>query len=150
MQCVVAYDMPLVHHALHQFGRGVDIIAHDKKAGGRIVFFERIQNRRGVSVFVTRVKGQVDGLFVRVAQIVCAVLREFLHGSVADGRLAVCLEGQAPVGDGRGRGLCLCAGLRGGLLGRRQEEKQRGEQRTHAGARSDAVQDIAGNGDEHK
>ena len=138
VQRVVAHDVPLVHHALHECGRGVDVIAHHEEAGGRVVFFERVQNGGRAAVFIARVKGQVDGLFARVAQIIGVPLAQFVCGHVARGRLAVRLEGQPPVAD-RGGGLRPGGGLGRGLLPLRQQKEQRGQQRADPGARADAV-----------
>lgn len=70
---------------------------------------QRVQNGRGVAVFKTRVKGQIDRfLFARLAarrgraDKIGAVLLEEFRGGVSSRCFAVFLEAQAPVGVGRG------------------------------------------------
>lgn len=151
VQRVVAHDMPLVHHALYQIGRGVDKIAHHEKARRRVVLLQRVQNGGRVAVFVARVKGQVDRLLGGVAHIVGVPLAERIRGYVADGRLPLGLERQTPVADRRGnRGLGFSVCLRGGRIGLWQQEEQHGKRNAYAGRRADAAKRVAGNGNEHK
>lgn len=99
---------------------------------------------------VNRNKG-IDRLLGGVAHIVGVPLAERIRGYVADGRLPLGLERQAPVADRRGdRGLGLSVCLRGGRIGLRQQEEQHGKRNAYARRRADAAKRVAGNGNEHK
>ena len=74
-----------------------DKITHYKKGGGGLVLFQCIQDGGGVAVLIACVKGQVDPLFICVAQIVGVVLRQLLGGGVSHRGLALLLEAKAPV-----------------------------------------------------
>ena len=101
---VVGHDMPLCRHPSHQFGGGVDIMLHHEKGGGYPVLFQRIQNGGGASVFIPRVKGEIQGLLPRIPHKMGVVPRQLRGGGVADGGLPLCGKGQPPVGGGDGGG----------------------------------------------
>ena len=61
---VIADYMPLVNHALHQCRFRLCIRLRDKKDGMHALFLKRIQNGFRVTVFISLIKGQIDGLCV--------------------------------------------------------------------------------------
>ena len=94
---VVAYDVSFLLHPADQVRVLRDKIAHHKKGGGGLVLFQCIQDGLRVAVLIACVKGQVDPLFICVAQIVGVVLRQLLGGGVSHRGLALLLEAKAPV-----------------------------------------------------
>ncbi len=70
---MVADGMAFLHHPLYQIRGGGYVVAHQEKGGGRIVFFQCIQDGRCISVFVAGVKGEVDHLFAGFVDVVGVV-----------------------------------------------------------------------------
>ena len=63
--CMVANDMSFIDHTPHQLRFFFDIIQCYKKHSRDLLFLQRIQDRRGVAVFVPFVKGQAYAVLIR-------------------------------------------------------------------------------------
>ena len=76
VHAVVAHNMPLVDHALHQLGVGFDIVAGDEEHRLDVLFLEDVEDVSGVAVLISLVKGEVDPLLIRPdeVRVVSAVL----------------------------------------------------------------------------
>ena len=125
--------MPFLRHALYQLWSGIQIIAHHKKAGFYIVFFQRVQDRGGAAVFIAAVKGQINCLFPILLfrrHKIGVKIRQIFRRGVACRRFARLLKAQAPVGNGR-RGLSrLFPKQRRDAEGGRQHSRQPKDHRT--------------------
>ncbi len=65
---VVAHRVPFLDHPFDQLRAGLEVVADQEETGLGIMCLQRVQNGRGVAVFKTRVKGQIDRfLFARLA-----------------------------------------------------------------------------------
>lgn len=82
---MIPHRVAFLHHPLDKIRAGFDIIAHHKKGGLGVVLFQRVENRRRIAVFIPRIKGEVDGFFRGIPEIVGIVLPEILRRGVADG-----------------------------------------------------------------
>ena len=123
---VVAYDVPLCRHAADDVRRGFDHVPHHKEGRRGIVLFQRVQNRFGIAVFIAAVKREVNDLPDGVPHVPRIVLRQKFRRGIADRRLPLLREGQAPVIGGDGDG-----GVRGGGQGRgRAAAKNPGQSQT--------------------
>ena len=140
VQRVIADDVPLLHHAEHELGRGINIVADDEKAGRCAVLFERVQNRCCAAVLISGVKRQINDFFRCIAHIIRIPLPQLSGGDVAFGLLPLRAERQSPVSVRR------C-----GLLGlplREHHEKRRDDRKSRR-CRRDTAQHGARDGDEH-
>ncbi len=63
---VVADGMAFFDHLADQFRIVPDKIADNEKSGGSVVVFQRFQDRRGVSIFIAAVKGQIQFFFFSI------------------------------------------------------------------------------------
>ena len=67
---MISHGVSLGHHPFHQLRAGFQVIPHQEKRGGGAVFFQRVQDGRGIAVFIPRVKSQINNLFVCVLGVV--------------------------------------------------------------------------------
>ena len=61
---MVGYDVALGDHALHQVRAGLQVVSDHEKGGGDLVLFQGVQDRGGIAVFITGVKGEIEDLFI--------------------------------------------------------------------------------------
>ena len=71
---MVAHRMTLRHHAFHQIRAGLDVVAHQKKRGRHLMFFQRVQNSRRIAVFKARVKGDIQLFLAGIPHVIGIVL----------------------------------------------------------------------------
>ena len=71
---MVAHDVSLFDHSLHQIRAGGDKVAYHKEGGGSVMFFQGIQDCGRVSVFIAAVKGEINDFFLCVFCIISIVL----------------------------------------------------------------------------
>ena len=57
-----------------------------------IVLFQGVQDGGGIPVFISRVKGQVNHLILRILGIVGIVLFQIIRSGIADGHLSLARE----------------------------------------------------------
>ena len=93
---VVAHDMPFLRHSAHQIGVFLDVVAHEKKGRLDVVLLQRVQYFLRAAVFVASVKGQVQHLFRRAADVRGVVPLQLVDPGVADGRRTLLPEAQPP------------------------------------------------------
>ena len=93
---VIAHSVAFLHHPLYQIGVFLNVVAHQKEGSGHIVGLQHIQNLSGAAVFVARVEGQVQHLFLRVSDVGRIVPGQLVPPGVADGRHPLLPEAQAP------------------------------------------------------
>ena len=93
--------MSIFDHALDQLRILFNIIAHQEESRRGVVGFQCVQNLLRAAVFVSCVEGQIDDLFRCVAQIGGIVFQQPVIAGVADGRLALRGEAQAPGAGGK-------------------------------------------------
>ena len=84
--------MALLMHTLDQVRACGDKIADDEEGGVGVVFLQGVQDRRGISVLIAAVEGQVDYLFIGIFRIVCIIFFQFAESGVGDRRLPFFLE----------------------------------------------------------
>ena len=97
MVAVVPDDMPLRPHPFDQIRIFFQIIPHNKKSSRHMMFFQCVENRRRVAVFVSAVKCQIQNLFRRILRIKRIILRQLLHTFIRHRRFVVLLKGKSPV-----------------------------------------------------
>ena len=64
------------------------------------MFFQGVQDSGCVSVFITRVKGQVDDLILGILGIVGIELFQIVRSGISNGHLALARETKSPVAVG--------------------------------------------------
>ena len=104
---VVADGMAFFDHLADQFRIVPDKIADNEKSGGSVVVFQRFQDRRGVSIFIAAVKGQIQFFFFSILGEPGVIFLQFLYGGVSSGTFSLFRETKAPVltfRNGRNRG----------------------------------------------
>ena len=101
---VVAHGVPLGDHPPHQIRALPDVISHQEEGGGNLLLLQGVQNFGGAAVFVSGVKGQIQHLFVGVADIRRLILAQLILPGVADGRRALLTEAQSPGAGAQGAG----------------------------------------------
>ena len=89
---MVAHDVPLFCHAVNDLRCGFYHVADHEECSRGIVLFQHIQNGFGISVFIAAVKGEIDDFSGIVANVIRAILRQFLSCGVANRCLPFCLE----------------------------------------------------------
>ena len=67
MEGVVSHNMSFVYHAADDVRCGFNHIAYNKEGCRCVMFFQRIQNRLGVAIFIPAVKGKVNHFLRGVA-----------------------------------------------------------------------------------
>ena len=97
MVAVIPDNMPLRPHPFDQIRIFFQIIPHNKKSRRHMMFFQCVENRRRVAVFVSAVKCQIQNLFRRILRIKCIILRQLLHTFIRHRRFVVLLKGKSPV-----------------------------------------------------
>ena len=97
MVAVVPDNMPLRPHPFDQIRIFFQIIPHNKKSRRHMMFFQCVENRRRVAVFVSAVKCQIQNLFRRILRIKRIILRQLLHTFIRHRRFVVLLKGKSPV-----------------------------------------------------
>ena len=97
MISVIADGVTLFFHPTDQVRIVFDIGSDDEKSGGNVMFFQGIQDRFGISVFKSGVKGQIDPFFFCVFCIVCVIFCKYLVSGVGGRWVAVLTEAQSPV-----------------------------------------------------
>ena len=75
---VIADEMSLIVHALHQIRVSRDEIFKDKERGGNLLRLQRIEDAGDIAVFVAGVKSQVEN-FVVLSEEIAAVLVNERH-----------------------------------------------------------------------
>ena len=71
---MVADNMPLLCHSHDKLGLTLDIRTRNKKCSGNAFFLKRVENQRGIAVFVPLVKGQIERLFLFASHINAVIL----------------------------------------------------------------------------
>ena len=87
MHGVVTDQMPLLHHAEHQLGVGLDQMLQYKKSTRHLLLLQNIQYLCHIAVFISGIKGQIDDLVrvtvaVTCVEIIAVILCDKLHWSV--------------------------------------------------------------------
>ena len=83
---VVTNQMPFVFHPSNQLGIPTDEIFQNKECAFGVMRFQRIENARDVSVFISRVKGEINNLFIGIFSYKKAVFFfDIRHGRVNAG-----------------------------------------------------------------
>ena len=94
---MVAHNMPLRHHALHQIAMVPNITANQKKSRRRLMLLQNVQNTAGAAIFKAGVKGQINNRLAAIAHIISAKLLQIILRRVAHRRFARLRETQTPV-----------------------------------------------------
>ena len=97
MVAVIPDNMPLRPHPFDQIRIFFQIIPHNKKSRRHMMFFQCVENRRRVAVFVSAVKCQIQNLFRRILRIKRIILRQLLHTFIRHRRFVVLLKRKSPV-----------------------------------------------------
>ena len=97
MVAVIPDNMALRPHPFDQIRIFFQIIPHNKKSRRHMMFFQCVENRRRVAVFVSAVKCQIQNLFRRILRIKRIILRQLLHTFIRHRRFVVLLKGKSPV-----------------------------------------------------
>ena len=74
---MIADDMSFFDHSAHKFGLSFEIVSDKEKSGGNLFFFQDVENLSGASVFISRVKSQINDFFAFVVAIKRPVLVKF-------------------------------------------------------------------------
>ncbi len=143
---MVAHRVPFVHHALDELGVIPNIAANNKKCAGRVVLFQRVEDGRGIAVFVSGVKRQIQALLPGIAAIERIVGAQRFGREVRDGRRVFLLKREPPFVLRYGNGLRLRVA--------RQLAAVRGEQNAACGraaqyGRQHLVRRLFGNAQKH-
>ena len=89
---MVAHGVSFGHHTFDQVGAGLNVVSYQEKCGVDIVLFQGVQDGGGIPVFISRVKGQVNHLILRILGIVGIVLFQIIRSGIADGHLSLARE----------------------------------------------------------
>ena len=102
MICMISNGVPFFCHSKNQILIIFQISTDNEESSGDLVLFECIENRRGVSIFITGIEGKVYDFFVRIFSVICVVNGKFVICSIGYGRFSFFLKTQSPVSFGRG------------------------------------------------
>ncbi len=97
MICMVSHRVSVLHHAFYDIRSRFQKMPNYKKSSRSVMFFQCIQNRRRIPVFIAAVKCQIQHLFVSLCHIVGIILFHLLYRGIAGGLLALCSKSQPPV-----------------------------------------------------
>ena len=96
MPRVVADDVPLLRHPPHQLWIVFDVRPDDEERRLDVMLFQNVQNLFRVSGFIARVERQIDHLFLGVPDVDRVILAQRARRRVADRRLPLRAEAEAP------------------------------------------------------
>jgi len=108
---VVADRMPLGNHAPNQIWSAFQKMTDDEEGGRSIMLFQRVQNCRCISVFISAVKGKIDHLLIFAPHIISIIFEQFPDRSVSGWLIALLAKAKSPILAGYGTSGGRCGGV---------------------------------------
>ena len=71
---MIAHRVPLIPHSTDKIGVLINQICKDEKRGANVLFLQYVQNLFDISVFISRIKGQINDLIT--ARIICRTVNK--------------------------------------------------------------------------
>ena len=94
---MVSDSVPILHHALCNIRRRLEKMSHDKEGRRRIMLLQCIQNRNGISVFITAVESQIQYLFIALCHIIGVVVLHGVHRGIPRWFFTALAKAEPPV-----------------------------------------------------
>ena len=91
-------SMPFFRHTPDKLGTCLKVIAHDEEGCLHLMLCKRIENRRRIAGFISRIKCKDRSFSPRRPCIPGVVLCKILRGCIADRRFSFLLKAESPVG----------------------------------------------------